>query len=84
LEQEDNKTFYWQGKHEVDFVTQNSGELRAINLCFGEEIAEREINGLLEFKKNFPKASELLLLTKGQRKTIGKINLVPLGEYLLQ
>lgn len=81
VEQEDNKTFYWQGKHEVDFVVENAGKITAVNVCFGDEIAPRETDGLLEFSKQFPQA-ELLLLTKDQKKTVGKIKMVPLGEFL--
>lgn len=81
IEQENNKTFYWQGKHEVDFVVENMGKITAVNVCFGDEIAPRETEGLLEFSEQFPKA-KLLLLTKDQKKIVGKIKMVPLREFL--
>lgn len=82
IEQENNRVFYWQGKHEVDFIVKNADILTAVNVCFGEEIAEREMAGLLEFKKRFPQ-SNLILLTKTKKETVGKIKLLPLYEYLL-
>lgn len=76
--------FYWKGKGEVDFVIKNNDQsLRAINVCYSDEVPEREINSLLDFKKQFQKTNELIIITKDTEKYEQGIKFVPLWKYLL-
>lgn len=84
LSQHNEKVYYWKNKQEVDFVTINNNNLQAINVCFGIGTDEREINSLLEFKKRFKKADELVIISKDIDKTEGGIKFIPLYKWLLE
>ncbi|MDA0772228.1 MAG: ATP-binding protein [Cyanobacteria bacterium] len=77
------QVFYYQGKQEVDFITQDGKKLSAINVSYGDEIDPREITGLLEFAKEHPK-TDLILLTKDIEDQKDGIKLIPLWEWLLK
>lgn len=76
------QVFYYEGKQEIDFVVKKNKKITAINVSYGDEIEEREITGLLEFKKEHKK-SELLLLTKDIEDEKNGIKMIPLWEWLL-
>ncbi len=85
LKRLDKEVFYWKGKAEVDFVVKNSDRsLTGINVTFSEDINEREIKSLLEFKKTFKMARELVLLTKDLEKKERGIRIMPLWKWLLE
>ena len=77
--------FYWKGSREVDFVTTSPDTmLTAINVCYCDEIPEREYEGLMEFAGEFRgKAGRLLVLTKDYEADVGEITCVPLWKWLL-
>lgn len=77
--------YYWRNKQEIDFVIKNNDQsLTAINVSCGDEISEREIKGLSEFKESFkPKVKELILLTKDVERTDHEVRLIPLWKWLL-
>ena len=76
------EVFYYDAKQEIDFVVQDGRKIMAINVSYGDEIEEREISGLLEFKQEHKKA-ELLLLTKDIEDEKDGIKMIPLWEWLL-
>jgi len=86
--------YYWKNHGEVDFVVKNKdNSLSAINVSYTDEINEREINGLLEFKREFSKTKELIIITKNiqELKNTNKkdvelkdIKFIPLWKWLLQ
>ena len=82
--------YYWKKKSEVDFVVKNKDQsLSAINVSYTNEIEQREISSLLEFKKEFKtKISDLILLTmdlEKQELVNGvKIKYIRLWKWLLQ
>jgi uncharacterized protein len=87
LKQRGKNIYYWQNakKQEVDFVVKNKDNfLTAINITYSNEINEREIKGLLEFKKEFKKCNELILLTKDLEKQEKGIKFIPLWKWLLE
>ena len=77
--------FYWKGTREVDFVTTSPDTtLTAINVCYCDEIPEREYEGLKEFAGEFRgKVGRLLVLTKDYEADVGEIACVPLWKWLL-
>ncbi|MHA1785926.1 MAG: ATP-binding protein [Candidatus Helarchaeota archaeon] len=78
--------YYWKSKKqkEVDFIIKNINQsLTAMNVTYTDEINEREINSLIEFKDNFDKTNELIVITKDTEKTIDQINFIPLWRWLL-
>jgi predicted AAA+ superfamily ATPase len=84
LKRRDKEVYYWKKKNEVDFVVKNKDRsLIAINVCYADEIDEREIKGLLEFKKEFKKTKEMILLTKDSEKKENGIRFIPLWKWLL-
>ncbi|MBI2549339.1 ATP-binding protein [Candidatus Woesearchaeota archaeon] len=79
-----NKCYYWKNNGEVDFILKAKNQsLAAINVSYTDEIDDREIKSLLEFKKKFKKAKDLLLLTKDTEKKEKGIVFIPLWKWLL-
>ena len=76
--------FYWKGKGEVDFIIKKKDQkLTAVNVCYSDDMPEREIKSLLEFKKQFHKSNELVLITKNTEKHEEGVKFIPLWKYLL-
>jgi uncharacterized protein len=78
--------YYWKGTREVDFVIRlTDNTLSAINVCYSDEIPDREYEGLKEFAKEFDgKVNSLLILTKDYEAKDGKITCIPLWKWLLE
>jgi len=84
LKRKNKNIFYWKGKNEIDFVIKNNDEsLEAINVSFTNDLNERELKGLIEFKNTFKKTKNLTLLTKDLEKTENGIKFVPLWKWML-
>ena len=86
LKRRGEETYYWksQRNHEVDFVVKaKDGHLSAINVTYTDKIDEREAKSLNEFRKNFNKAKELVILTDDLEKNEGGIQHIPLWKWLL-
>ena len=84
LKRRDREVYYWKNKGEVDFVLKNENQsLEAINVSYADEIEEREIKPLLDFKENFKKAKKLIILTKDVEKKEKGIDFIPLWKWLL-
>lgn len=85
LKRREEGVYYWKNKREVDFVIKNKGQsLTVINVSYTDEVNEREIGGLLEFKEKFKsKTRELFLLTKDTERSEQGVQLVPLWKWLL-
>lgn len=86
LHRQKNEIYYWQGKKEVDFVTKDGdNNLEAFNVTYSDDIKERELEGLKEFKDKYKEnVKKLTLIT---RDTDGKeegINYIPLWKWLLK
>lgn len=79
-----NAVYYWQGKREVDFVTAQNGGLHAVNVTFGAAVDDRELEGLIEFKRQFKRVEKLVLITKDTEDTEKSVKLIPLWKWLLQ
>jgi predicted AAA+ superfamily ATPase len=79
----EKEVFCWRNKREIDFVVKENNKLSALNVSFGEKLEEREITSLLEFKKNFKKTKELILVTKDLEKKEKGIKFIPLEKFLL-
>ena len=76
--------YYWQNKGEVDFITKENNKLTAINVSYTDEINEREIKSLIEFKDKFKnKVKDLIIITKNLEKKESNINYIPLWKWLL-
>jgi len=84
LKRRNKDVYYWKKKNEVDFVIKEpTQKLTAINVCYSDEIDEREIKGLLEFKREFKKTKELIIITKDMEKKEQGIQFMPLWKWLL-
>ncbi len=85
LRRREKEAYYWKNKGEVDFVIKNKDNtLTAINVSYADEIDERESKSLLEFKKEFNKTKELILLTRDTEKKEHGIKFIPLWKWLLE
>ena len=84
LKRREKEVFYWTGKHEVDFIVKENQNLVAINVTYADEIDERELKALLEFKKNFARTKEFIVITKNLEKKENRIKFIPLWKWLLE
>lgn len=85
LKRRETEPYYWKNKGEVDFVIKNKDRsLTAINVSYTNEIEKREVKALLEFKKEFKKTKELIILTKDLEKQEQGIRFIPLWKWVLQ
>lgn len=85
LKRREKEPYYWKNRGEVDFVIKNRDQsLTAINVSYTDEIEKREIKALLDFKKEFKKTKELIILTKDLEKQEQGIKHIPLWKWLLE
>ncbi|MDP2947291.1 MAG: ATP-binding protein [Nanoarchaeota archaeon] len=87
LKRRESEIYYWENSkhHEVDFIIKEKNNfLSAINVCFSDDIDNREIRSLLEFKEQFSKAGELIILTQNLEKKEKGIKFIPLWKWLLE
>ena len=85
LKRREKDAYYWSNKGEVDFIVKNKdNSLTAINVSYTNEINERESKALLEFKKQFDKTKELIILTRDLEKKEKGIKFIPLWRWLLE
>ena len=85
LKRKGHEVFYWRNSKEVDFVVkEKNNKLTALNVSYTDEIDEREITSLQEFKTNYTsKLKDLIILTKDIEEKKGNITLIPLWKWLL-
>ncbi|MDO8633793.1 MAG: ATP-binding protein [archaeon] len=85
LKRQGKYAYYWKNRNEADFVIKNADySLEAINVSYTDEINEREIKGLQEFKKQNKKTKKLTIITKDTEKKESGIEYVPLWKWLLK
>ncbi len=84
LKRKEKDIFYWGKEGESDFVIKNKDQsLNAINVTYTNDIKEREIKSLLEFKRKFKKTKKIIILTKDLEKKEKGIDFIPLWKWLL-
>lgn len=81
----DYKISYWHTKThlEVDFILYGERGLKAIEVKSGARVRDQDLEGLLEFKKDYPKAELFLVYVGTDKKRYKEVLLVPLDEFLL-
>lgn len=85
LKRREKEPYYWKNKGEIEFVIKDADDsLTAINVSYSDEINERELKSLREFKKEYNKTKELILLTKDTEKQEQGIKFKPLWKWLLE
>jgi hypothetical protein len=78
------EVYYWKKKHEIDFIIKDrDGRLTAMNVCYEDNIPEREVKGLQEAKEEL-KCDKLLCLTKETTKIEAEIEFIPVWIWLLK
>ena len=85
LKRRNSDVYYWKNKGEIDFIVKSRDQsLTAINVSYSNNIEEREIRILSEFKKKFRKTKKLIILTKDlEREKEKGIEFIPLWKWLL-
>jgi len=84
LKRRKKEVYYWENVGEVDFVVKEGNDLTGINVTYSDEIDDREIRGLKEFKENFgKKVKKLILITNDVEKRENNIQFIPLWKWLL-
>jgi len=85
LKRRQEEVYYWKNTGEVDFIIKNRDQsLMAINVSYADDIEEREINSLLEFRKEFNKTKKMIILTKNTEKKEQGIMFIPIWKWLLE
>jgi predicted AAA+ superfamily ATPase len=77
--------YYWKKKKEVDFVIKSADNtLVAINVCYTDDIPDREVESLHEFEKEFGnKVKGRIILTKDLEEERDGIAYIPLWKWLI-
>jgi predicted AAA+ superfamily ATPase len=77
---------FWENGHEVDFVVgRRPGPLRPVNVCMGDEVPDREYEGLAEFGRSVKgRTGEPLILTRTLSERRGGVEHQPLWRWLLE
>ncbi len=52
---------FYKNKHEIDFIIKDGLNLKSINVCFADEVPERETEGLKEFANKHKNVTSILL-----------------------
>src|SRR3989344_610201 len=85
LKRRQKDIYYWQNKGEVDFIMKNKdNSLEAMNVSFTNEINDREVKSLIEFKKEYKKKiKKIIIITNDLEKKEKGIEFIPLWKWLL-
>lgn len=84
LKRRNKDVYYWENKGEVDFVVKNGNKLTGINVTYSDEINKREIESLKEFKEEFGKKVEkIIIITKELEKKEKGVEFIPLWKWLI-
>lgn len=76
--------FYYKGKSEVDYIVKDqSNNLHAINISYGNEIPQREYDSLNHFAKEYKNVKSLILISREEEGKEGRIKIMPLLKWLL-
>lgn len=85
LKRKNNEVYYWKDKEEVDFIVKRKNNtLFAINVSYTDLLDEKDAKTLLQFKKRFLKAKELLIITRNTEKKEKGVTYKPLWKWLLE
>ena len=84
LKRRSKEVYYWSGKNEVDFIIKENKNISAVNVTYTDDVDERELKGLFEFKKQFAHARNLVIITKNLEKNEKGITFIPLWKWLLK
>ena len=79
--------YYFYNKNEVDIVIKNrDNTLSLFNICYSNDIPDREIKGFIDFKQSYParKIKETIIITKDCEDSYEGIKCIPLWKWLLQ
>ena len=76
--------FYWRTQRhmEVDFILYGAKGFKAIEVKYTESIRDRDIKGLLEFKKDYPECQALLIYAGDREYTRKDIAVVNVENFL--
>ncbi len=79
------KICYWHTKNhiEVDFVLYGARGLFAIEVKSSSRIRPQDLDGLLEFKKDYPMAKLIFLYSGNETKIFKDVQIIPLEKFLL-
>jgi uncharacterized protein len=75
---------YWFSKNEIDFIISKNNKLDLINVCYFDQIPDREIKGFLEFKEKHKNINSMIIITKNLEKKENGILYIPIWKWLLK
>jgi len=76
--------YYWFSKNEIDFIISENNTLDLINVCYTDNIPDREIKGFLEFKEKHKNINKVIIITKNLEKKEKGILYIPIWKWLLK
>ncbi len=79
------KINFWHTRDhiEVDFILYGERGFHAIEVKSSSRLRDTDFDGLLEFKKDYPKAKLFLIYGGTEQKVIKNVQVIPLGHFLL-
>jgi len=81
----DGKLYFWRTKSglEVDFIIYGEIGFYAIEIKKSHNITQRDLRGLIEFKKDYPECTPYLIYGGTEKICINNIICIPITEFLL-
>ncbi|RMG02300.1 MAG: ATP-binding protein [Nitrospirae bacterium] len=75
--------YYWKGKKEVGFIAKKDGRNIAVNVCYTDMPAKREIESLEEIRHIDLQLDRYILITKDSVVDAEGIYSIPLWQWLI-
>ncbi|HRZ80076.1 MAG TPA: ATP-binding protein [bacterium] len=85
LRRSSDSLYYFTEKNEIDFVLKNNDDsLSLFNVCYSDDIPERELKGIENFsKRSGKKISGQYIISDSVEDEYGSIKIIPLWKWLL-
>lgn len=80
LKRRNKEIYYWKDRNEVDFIVYDKS-ISAINVCYSNNIDNREVKGLEQFKDK--RCKEKIIITKNIEKIENGIKYIPMWKWLV-
>lgn len=89
LRRKNTDIYYWKSstQKEIDFIVKNKGQLIGVNVCYSDDLPEREFVAFYEAKKENIPLDKIIIVTKNRFEIVKdkgcEIQMIPAWVYLL-
>jgi predicted AAA+ superfamily ATPase len=90
LRRQNSNVYYWKSKaqKEIDFVIQNKGQKIGMNVCYSDDLPDREFQGFVDGMQEDLGLQRNIIISKNKYENISydgvQIEIVPIWAFLLK